>query len=64
MDDELEQLLATLKLRTLGGILEDELKYAQKRQVSYTTFLKRLLRQERDGQAVRAMEYRDRKSVV
>ncbi|MDH5493733.1 MAG: IS21-like element helper ATPase IstB [Myxococcales bacterium] len=62
MDDELEQLLATLNLRTIGDVLERELSNAQKRQVSYTIFLKRLLRQERDGQVVRAMEYRIRRS--
>jgi len=57
-DEELQQLLTSLKLRRIPEVLESELAYANKKGVSYTTFLKRVLRQERDAQVTRAMEYR------
>ena len=64
MDDELEQLLKTLKLRRIPDILDKEIERATKRGVSYVTFLKRLLRQERDAQVVRAMEYRIKRAKL
>lgn len=64
MDDELEQLLKSLKLRGMAEVLDRELKNANKRGISYTTFLKRLLRHERDAQGVRAMEYRIRRAKL
>lgn len=64
MDDELEQLLSELKMRRIPDILDKELERATKRGVSYVTFLKRLLRQERDAQVVRALEYRIKRAKL
>ena len=64
MDDELEQLLKSLKLRGIAEVLDRELKNANKHGVSYTTLLKRLLRHEREAQGVRAMEYRIRRAKL
>ena len=64
MDDELDQLLKELKLRRIAEILDKEVDRATKRGVSYVTFLKRLLRQERDAQVLRAMEYRIKRAKL
>ena len=63
-DDELEQLLTSLKLRRIPEVLESELAHANDKGVSYTTFLKRVLRQERDAQVTRAMEYRIKRASL
>jgi DNA replication protein DnaC len=57
-DDDLEQLMKSLKLRRIPQVLERELANAEKRGLSYTAFLKRLFREEFQDQQVRAMEYR------
>lgn len=44
MTDELKQLLASLRLRRIGEILDDELANAEKNGVSYSELLARLLR--------------------
>ena len=64
MDDELDQLMRELKLRRIPTVLDKEIERATKRGVSYVTFLKRLLRQERDAQVVRAMEYRIKRAKL
>jgi DNA replication protein DnaC len=58
MDDDLQQLLATLELRTIAEVLERELALAEKQGSSYTTLLKRLLRCEAQAQQTRFLEYR------
>ena len=44
MTDELKQLLASLRLRRIGEILDDELANAEKNSLSYSELLARLLR--------------------
>jgi DNA replication protein DnaC len=56
MDDELEQLLKSLKLKRMLEIIARELENAEKRSPSYVTFVKRLLRAE--------LEYRKERSVA
>lgn len=58
MDDDLQQLLRTLKLRTIPEVLERELALAEKQGSSYTTLLKRLLRCEAQAQQTRFLDYR------
>lgn len=58
MDDELEQLLKSLKLRRLLEIIERELAWAEEHGPSYTELLKRLLRQEYNAQQERFLGYR------
>ena len=46
MNDDLDQLLKSLKLRRFSEVLERELKRAEKESPSYSEFLARLLREE------------------
>ncbi len=46
MNDDLDQLLKSLKLRRISEVLERELKRAEKESPSYSEFLARLLREE------------------
>ena len=62
MNDDLEQLLVSLKLRQLQEILGRELKWAEKQQPSYTDFLTRLLRQEYQAQQMHFLEHRIRRA--
>lgn len=62
MNDDLEQLLVSLKLRELQEILGRELQWAEKKQPSYTDFLTRLLRQEYQSQQMRFLEHRIRRA--
>jgi DNA replication protein DnaC len=62
MNDDLEQLLVSLKLRKLQQILGRELQWAEKKQPSYTDFLTRLLRQEYQAQQMRFLEHRIRRA--
>ena len=64
MDDDLEQLLAGLKLRRLGEIMPQELAWAEKHAPSYTDFLKRLFRQEYSAQQDRYLESRIRRAKL
>jgi DNA replication protein DnaC len=64
IDDELEQLLKGLKLRTLLAIIERELARAEEESPSYTEWLKRLLRQEYNAQQDRFLEYRVRRAKL
>lgn len=45
-DDELAQLLATLKLKKIAAVVPRELAHAEKEHLSYRDFLARLLREE------------------
>lgn len=62
MDDDLEQLLINLKLRTIPEIYDRELDQAEKRGWSYTALFKRLLRNEYQAQQTRFLEYRIRRA--
>jgi DNA replication protein DnaC len=62
MDDELEQLLKSLKLKKMHDVFEREIEHAEKRTPSYATFLKRLLRAELEHRKERSVEYQIGKS--
>jgi len=58
MDDELDQLLHSLKLSRIREILDDRLTVATTDGTSYTEFLRRLLREEHHAQQNRFLEAR------
>jgi DNA replication protein DnaC len=58
MNEELDQLLHNLRLRRIHGILDQELRWAEKNEPSYADFLARLLRQEYHSQQDRFLEQR------
>ena len=58
MDDDLDQLLSSLKLPRIREILEDRLAAATSTGPSYSDFLRSLLREELHSQQVRFLEYR------
>lgn len=62
MDDDLEQLLANLKLRRMRDVLDRELERAEATTPSYTEFLARLLREEYQAQHMRFLEHRIRRA--
>ncbi|MBW2735592.1 MAG: IS21-like element helper ATPase IstB [Deltaproteobacteria bacterium] len=64
MDDELEQLLRNLRLRRIHEILDRILEKAEKRQVSYSTFLAWLLREEYQHQQERSIEHRIKRAQL
>jgi hypothetical protein len=49
MSEELEQLLTNLNLRCMLEIYEEQLRAAEKQDVTYSEFLTRLLRQQRQA---------------
>lgn len=58
MNDDLDQLLKTLKLHRLREILPEELARAEKKKPSYSDFIARVLREEMQHQQTRFLEYR------
>jgi DNA replication protein DnaC len=62
MDDELDQLLQSLKLPRIRAILADRLQAATDEGPSYADFLRRLLREELQAQQVRFLEGRVRRA--
>jgi DNA replication protein DnaC len=58
MDDELDQLLRSLKLSRIREILDERLAAAAAEGPSYGDFLRRLLREEHHTQQTRFLEYR------
>lgn len=58
MDDELDQLLDSLKLNRIREVLDDRLTAATTDGTSYTEFLRRLLREEHHAQQTRFLEAR------
>jgi DNA replication protein DnaC len=58
MDDDLEQLLRSLKLNQIRAILEERLEAATKEGPSFADFLRRLLREEYHAQQTRFLEGR------
>jgi DNA replication protein DnaC len=64
MDDELDQLLDSLKLGRIREILDDRLATATADGTSYTEFLRRLLREEHHAQQIRFLEARVRRAQL
>ena len=64
MDDDLEQLLKSLKLKYLVQVMDEELASAEEHGPSYTEFLRRLLRREHTSQQDRFLEYRIRRAKL
>ena len=58
MNDDLTQLLTSLKLTRLREVADRELRRAEKQGVSYQEFLVRLLREEHQAQQTRLLESR------
>lgn len=58
MDDELDQLLDSLKLSRIREILDERVIAATADGTSYTEFLRRLLREEHHAQQIRFLEAR------
>lgn len=56
--DEIREHLEALKLRAMTRALEEECTRAERESPSYTDFLLRLLRREREAQSERFLEYR------
>ncbi len=60
MTDEVEQLLKNLKLRRMLEIYEEQLRAAEKQDITYSEFLTRLLRAQWHHRQETALEYRIR----
>jgi DNA replication protein DnaC len=58
INDDIDQLLKTLKMRAMREIVERELARAQKTKPSYTEFYARLLREQYQLQRQRSLGYR------
>jgi len=64
MDEDLAQLLRSLKLRRLREVLPEHLEAAEQNQPSYTEFLRHLLRVEYQSQQMRFLSYRIRRAKL
>ena len=62
MNEELDQLLKNLKLRRILDIYEEQLRAAEKEDVSYTEFALRLLRAQWHQRQESALEFRIRRA--
>jgi DNA replication protein DnaC len=62
MTEELEQLLKNLKLRRMLDIYEEQLRAAEKQDITYSDFLTRLLRAQWQHRQETALEYRIRRA--
>jgi DNA replication protein DnaC len=62
MTEELEQLLKNLRLRRMLDIYEDQVRAAEKEDVSYTEFLTRLVRAQWYARQEGALEWRIRRA--
>ena len=60
MNEELYQLLKNLKLRRILDIYDEQLRGAEKEDVSYTEFLSRLMRAQWHARQEHALEWRIR----
>ena len=58
MNDDIDQLLRNLHLKRMAEIFDDEVKHAEKRQLSYSTFLARLLRAQYHHRQETALAWR------
>ena len=64
MNDDIEQLLTSLKLRRMLEVFDRETKRAEKKEVSYTEFTARLLREEYHDRQHRATEARIKRAKI
>jgi len=64
MRDELDQLLKNLHLAKIRQLLEEELQYAEKKQVTYSEFLLRLLRAEWHHKQESALNWRIKRAAL
>jgi len=64
MDDDLDQLLKSLKLRRAREVLDDHLERAEQDGPSYADFLRKLLRTEYQDQQMRFLSYRIRRAKL
>jgi DNA replication protein DnaC len=64
MHDELDQLLKSLHLAKIRRIIEQELQDAEKKQVTYTEFLLRLLRAEWHHKQESALNWRVKRAAL
>src|SRR5437867_11801706 len=62
MSEEVEQLLKNLKLRRMLSIYEEQLRAAEKEDVSYSEFVARLLRAQWHARQEGALEWRIRRA--
>jgi len=62
MTEELEQLLKNLKLKRMDTIYDEQLRAAEKEQVSYSEFLTRLMRAQFHARQEGALEWRIRRA--
>jgi len=62
MNDELEQLLKNLKLKRILEIYDEQLKAAEKEEVSYSEFATRLMRAQWHARQETALEWRIRQA--
>jgi DNA replication protein DnaC len=64
MNDDIEQLLKTLKLKRMREIIDRELHRATQKKPSYSNFLARLLREEYLSKQERSMKYRIKQAKI
>ena len=64
MTEDLQQLLDNLKLRRIRDIYEEQLRAAEKEDVSYSEFLARLLRAQWHHRQETALEWRIRRATL
>lgn len=64
MTEELDQLLDNLKLRRMREIYEEQLRAAEKQDITYSEFLTRLLRAQWHHRQEAALEYRIRSAKL
>lgn len=64
MTEDLQQLLDNLKLRRIRDIYEEQLRTAEKEDVSYSEFLARLLRAQWHHRQETALEWRIRRATL
>ena len=64
MDDELDQLLRSLKLSRIREILDERLAAATAEGLAYSELLRRLLREEHHAQQIRFLEFRIERAQI
>jgi hypothetical protein len=64
MNEELQQLLKNLKLRRIADIYDEQLRAADKDDISYSEFLTRLMRAQWHARQEHALEWRIRNAKL
>jgi len=64
MNDELEQLLANLRLHRIADILDDEVAQANDKQLTYPEFLLRLVRPQWHAKQEKALDWRIKRAQL